>query len=350
MNERSKEAVNPVETEGYNLELHNGDQEEQLTVLPNGVMFGSLRAATTQYPEIFRSTILVEEFSGDGVFILIPSGVKLDKPIFITDNYHHCEDKEVVGSTNVVMLDADSSLEIYYRLAASSDRLCKARKRIRFFLGENSRYTQYEYLDNPENVEVYSDTIVYQMNNAYSELTVVKTGAGYAEMNYTGDLKWPGSETRCSMLYMLGGDEKTDVNVSIHHNVPDCRSDVLVKGIAAGNSSGSFTGMVYVAQDAQRTEAYQQSRNLLLSETARIQTSPQLEIYADDVKCSHGATVGQQDGDEVYYMRQRGLSEAQARELQLAGFVDDIVMRIPEGSYRDRVEAGVRGKIKNFRE
>lgn len=198
-------------------------------------------------------------------------------------------------------------------------------------------------------MEVFSDTIIYQKENAFSELTVVKTGEGYAEMNYTGDLKWSGSETRCEVLYILGGDEKSDVNVNVRHNVPDCRSDVLVKGVAAGNSTGSFTGLVYVAPDAQRTEAYQQSRNLLLSDTAHILTSPQLEIYADDVKCSHGATVGRQDGDEVYYMRQRGLSGEQARELQLTGFVNDIVFRIPEGDFRDMVAAGVEEKIRKIR-
>ena len=85
--------------------------------------------------------------------------------------------------------------------------------------------------------------------------------------------------------------------------------------------------MVYVAPDAQRTDARQQSRNILLSETARITTQPQLEIYADDVKCSHGATVGQMDAEAILYMRQRGLSEAQARRLQIEGFVGDVVVR-----------------------
>ena len=111
------------------------------------------------------------------------------------------------------------------------------------------------------------------------------------------------------------------------HNVSDCRSESCVKGVAGGRAVGEFHGLVYVAQDAQRTDAQQQSRNILLSDTARITTWPQLEIYADDVKCSHGATVGQMDAEAVYYMRQRGLSEAEARRLQIEGFVGDIVRR-----------------------
>ena len=113
----------------------------------------------------------------------------------------------------------------------------------------------------------------------------------------------------------------------------DIRAQIPVTGdqrgtvykAAAGNAVGSFAGMVYIAQDAQRTDAQQQSRNLLLNDTARIFAQPQLEIYADDVKCSHGATVGQLDDEAIYYMRQRGLSEKQARRLQIEGFAYDVV-------------------------
>ena len=117
------------------------------------------------------------------------------------------------------------------------------------------------------------------------------------------------------------------VKLRTAHNAADCRSDSYVKGVAGGQAVGEFCGLVYVAPGAQRTDARQQSRNILLSETARITTQPQLEIYADDVKCSHGATVGQMDADAVLYMRQRGLSEAQARRLQIEGFVGDVVTR-----------------------
>ena len=116
------------------------------------------------------------------------------------------------------------------------------------------------------------------------------------------------------------------VGVKVNHNVADCNSFSLVKGIAGAEAVGEFEGMVYVAPDAQRTDAVQTSRNIVIGDTARIQTKPQLEIYADDVKCSHGATVGQLDGEAVMYMRQRGLSEQQARRLQIEGFVNDIVL------------------------
>ena len=140
-------------------------------------------------------------------------------------------------------------------------------------------------------------------------------------------LKRAGKLVHLGKQFLAAGQEHCVVRLRTNHNVPDCRSNSYIKGVAGGTAVGEFCGLVYVAPDAQRTDAQQQSRNVLLSDTARITTMPQLEIYADDVKCSHGATVGQMDADAILYMRQRGLSEAQARRLQIEGFVGDIVRR-----------------------
>lgn len=122
------------------------------------------------------------------------------------------------------------------------------------------------------------------------------------------------------------GDEHATVAVETRHEVADCRSRSWVKCVASGRSTGEFRGLVYVAPDAQRTDAEQQNRNIEL-DGARIVATPQLEIYADDVRCSHGSTVGYADAEAIFYMRQRGLSEADARRLQIEGFVRDVVGR-----------------------
>ena len=140
-------------------------------------------------------------------------------------------------------------------------------------------------------------------------------------------LKRAGKLVHLGKQFLAAGQEHCVVRLRTNHNVPDCRSNSYIKGVAGGTAVGEFCGLVYVAPDAQRTDAQQQNRNILLSETARITTQPQLEIYADDVKCSHGATVGQMDSEAILYMRQRGLSEAQARGLQIEGFVGDVVRR-----------------------
>ncbi len=127
------------------------------------------------------------------------------------------------------------------------------------------------------------------------------------------------------------------VSVVVRHQAPDCRSRQLVKGIVDGDAKGEFVGRIYVAPDAQRTDAEQQSRNIQLSDTATVVARPELEIYADDVKCSHGASVGQLDDEAIYYMRQRGIDEGDARRMQLEGFAFDIASRVGSESMRDSI-------------
>jgi Fe-S cluster assembly protein SufD len=158
---------------------------------------------------------------------------------------------------------------------------------------------------------------------------------GGARLSLTVDLVGPGAEFHLHALYVAGGVGENaghaDIEVSVNHMAPDCTSRQLIKGIAAGSARGAFTGKVLVAPDAQRTDATQRNQNLQLTDEARIEATPALEIYADDVRCSHGATVGQLDPEAIYYMRQRGVSEEEAHRLQLQGFAAEIVAHCPPG-------------------
>jgi len=159
-------------------------------------------------------------------------------------------------------------------------------------------------------------------------------GVGRVNLSLQVDLVGTGAEFKLDGLFIASSSSFTSVNVKVNHLSPDTTSRQLVKGIAADTATGSFSGMIYVARDAQRTDAMQQNRNLQLTDTAHILTHPGLEIYADDVKCSHGATVGQLDEESVYYMRQRGVSEAEARRMQLQGFAAEIIDRCPSEEVR----------------
>lgn len=165
---------------------------------------------------------------------------------------------------------------------------------------------------------------IRQQADSVCDITCVSVAGSIAD--YTIDLDGQQASNRVRAAYIAGGEEHTKVSLRVNHNSSDCTSDSLVKGVAGGKAVGEFYGLVYVAQDAQRTDARQTNRNIEIGSEAKIITKPQLEIYADDVKCSHGATVGQLDGEAVMYMRQRGLSEQQARRLQIEGFVNDIVL------------------------
>ncbi len=172
------------------------------------------------------------------------------------------------------------------------------------------------------------DVTVRQQAGSRCEVTTLVLGDAMG--NYTVDLNGREASNQLRGAFVAGGEERQRMSVRVNHLSSDCQSDSLIKGVAGGKALGEFNGMVYVAQDAQRTDARQTSRNVEIGREAHIVTKPQLEIYADDVKCSHGATVGQLDGEAILYMRQRGLSEAQAKRMQIEGFLRDVVLPLGE--------------------
>ena len=170
------------------------------------------------------------------------------------------------------------------------------------------------------------------------ELQFVVLPGESRDIDLSIDLTGPGAQAHVKALYLCNGEEKVNFRILMHHRAPGCHSTQQVKGIAAGEAQVQFDGTIVVAPDAQQTEAYQENHNIVLTEQARVQTRPQLEIYADDVKCSHGATVGQLNPDELFYMRSRGIPEAEARTLQMLSFLSPVV---PAGR-EEEVEKAVR--------
>ena len=144
------------------------------------------------------------------------------------------------------------------------------------------------------------------------------------------DLEGTGASLDLAGLYLCQEAEQVDLRVLVRHAVGGCTSRQLFKGIVGGTSRASFDGLIYVAQDAQKTQAFQENHTLLLSGAARAESRPQLEIYADDVQCSHGATTGYLNPDELFYMRSRGIPEAEARRLQMVAFLAPVLSRLPE--------------------
>lgn len=143
-------------------------------------------------------------------------------------------------------------------------------------------------------------------------------------------LAGPGAELDLAGLYICKGSQKSGFNVLVRHLSGGCTSRQVFRGIAGGSSRTSFEGLVYVAQDAQKTKASQENRNILLSPDAIVESRPQLEIYADDVECSHGATSGYLDPAALFYMRSRGIPEDVARRLQMQSFLAPVLSRLPE--------------------
>lgn len=169
------------------------------------------------------------------------------------------------------------------------------------------------------------------------ELTFVVLPGESRDIDVAIDLVGEGAEVSLKGLYLCGGDERVNFRILMHHRAPGCVSRQLFNGIAGGSSHVTFEGRIIVAPDAQKTEAYQENHNIVLSDLAHAETMPQLEIYADDVKCSHGATVGRLDEEALFYMRTRGVPEKDAKVLQMLSFLSPVT---PEDE-RERVEKAV---------
>ena len=329
----------------YTFVLQNGFSAADgapLQVLDNGMIFGSLRAAANEYPELVGAyyntaadnkndtlTALNSAFMQDGSFFYLPDGVEPEEPLHFRHEYS-ASSEDVAGFGRMLLVCGAKSraqVQIVHRtcgLEASkggylADCVCE------ILAGEGAQIAISETALFEAGGHLVLNSYIRQQAGSRCEAHLIDLGGGTVRINSRTDLAGPGAESYLYGLYLHTGSEKCDMDVAVNHLASDCRSYELVKGVAAGEATGAFAGRVCVAPDAQRTEASQQNRNLLLSDTARIYTKPQLEIYADDVKCSHGATVGQLDDDAIYYMRQRGIGIEEARRLQLDGFVDDIL-------------------------
>lgn len=162
------------------------------------------------------------------------------------------------------------------------------------------------------------------------------------------ELQGEGAQANIYGVYVCGADERVNIAVDMHHKVPHCNSRQLFKGIAGGKSRVDFYGKIIVAQDAQRTEAYQENHNILLSDDARVDTKPQLEIYADDVKCSHGATIGRLNEEEQFYMRSRGITLEDARVLQMISFLAPVLEAIPDETRREEISLQLKSAIRSL--
>ncbi len=202
------------------------------------------------------------------------------------------------------------------------------------------------FVDEGEFKEVYLQTPVPANfvvgAGAKLDVTIVVLPGITANIPVTVDITGPEAEVNLKGLYLCSGTDEVTFDVTVHHRVQGCVSHQLFNGLASGSAKCAFFGKIIVAPDAQRTEAYQENHNIVLSDQAKVNTKPQLEIYADDVRCSHGATVGKLNEDEQFYMRSRGIPEGEARVLQMISFVAPVLDGLEDEGLATRIEAAIR--------
>lgn len=199
----------------------------------------------------------------------------------------------------------------------------------------------------PDGLNSLPQRIVLERDAAAEIVVVVMPGAS-CDIKLDVELAGEGAEAGIYGVYVCGGEERVNISVDMNHMVPYCNSRQLIKGIAGGTYKVDFYGKITVAQDAQRTEAYQENHNILLSDGAKVDTKPQLEIYADDVKCSHGATIGRLNEEEQFYMRSRGITLEDAKVLQMISFIYPVLEHIQDEADRDSLAAVLESKIREI--
>ena len=202
-------------------------------------------------------------------------------------------------------------------------------------------------MQNEHNKSKHSTSFKVQMaQGAVFNLNVITLHGGEISNEIEVNLNGKGGECCVNGLYLADGQQRVSTKVNIFHNVPECHSSQLFKGILDGESRTSFSGKIYVAKDAQKTEAYQANNNLLASKTAKAYTQPHLEIYADDVKCSHGATVGSLNEDELFYMRSRGIAKDEAKLLQQQAFAYAVLEKVGNENLRERLHSLLESRLR----
>lgn len=183
-------------------------------------------------------------------------------------------------------------------------------------------------------------------NQQEEHIFIILPGADF-NLNIDASLMGEGADISLSGIYLCSGNEKVNIKIQLSHEVRHCTSRQMFKGILCGHSAVNFDGKILVVKDAQQTAAYQENHSIVLSEHAKVDTKPQLEIYADDVKCTHGATVGRLDDEELFYMQSRGITQEDAKILQIISFLAPVLERIEEEN-REEITDIVENSIKTI--
>ena len=328
---------------------------------PEGVTVGSFSDLSKDYQALVRTyygriadvesdglTAFNSAFVQDGLFIYVSKNVVLDHPLQLI-NLMRADNDMLVNRRVLVILESGAQL----KLLACDHSLQGARtlstQVIEVFVGENASFDFYELEETTSDHVRVSQLYVHQDSGSQVLLNGMTLMGGITRNTVSVKLAGEGANLQAFGMAIEDGRQVVDNQIYVEHAVPHCNSDQLFKYVLDEEAVGAFAGLVKVQPGAHHTESRQTNRNLCATREAHMYTQPQLEIYNDDVKCSHGATVGQLDEQALFYMRQRGISLHEARLLLMFAFVDDVVQAVRLDSLRDRlrqlVELRFRGEL-----
>lgn len=293
--------------------------------------------------------IMNTAFAQDGTLIRIADNTGLDQPVHLLYLTVPEQTASVSFPRNLIVTGRSSDLTFIETFAALEDGLYFTNAVTEVVIEENTRVERVKIQIESEEAYHISALHVHQQRNSRFIDYNVNLGARLSRNNINTFFNGSGAETVLNGLYVGNHTQHMDNHTSIDHAMPNCESHELYKGILDQKARGVFNGKIFVRPDAQKTNAIQSNNCILLSDEATIDTKPQLEIFADDVRCTHGATVGQLDEDAFFYMRARGIERTRARKMLIYAFASEVVDRIKEDELRDRVARLFAEKLENVK-
>ena len=319
--------------------------------LPDGIVVGGLQASFHSHSEQIEYHLgryarsascpfvaLNTAACTDGAFVYLPKGTCLERPVQIV---HSVTSGAFFQPRSLVIAEADTSVDLILLTLAPSGDASFANSVAEVSAGPNSRVNAYTIQPAADNLTAVTSLNAYQAAGSQFGSHTATIGGQTVRNNLTITPAAPNCHTTLNGLFLGGGSTHIDNHTLVDHAKPDCESSELYKGILDGRATGVFNGKVMVRQDAQRINAYQTSKAIVLSRDAKMFAKPELEIYADDVKCSHGATTGQLEKEALFYLQSRGLTEKQARDLLLEAFARDFMVELPNSEVRLHLEQAV---------
>ena len=329
--------------------------------LPDGVQAGSLAAVLDSPPvsehlgrhagfNAHPFTALNTAFIRDGAFILIPEGVALETPVHLLFISTAKAEPTVSHPRSLILAEDNSQATVIESYAGPESGVYFTNAVTEVVAGANAvvDHTKLEL----EGLEAFHISTLQTVLGRHSNVTshLFSLGGARVRNDVNALLAGEGCESTLNGLYLLEGKQQVDNYTLLEHTEPGCPSHELYKGILGGDSRAIFRGKIHVHQKAQNTDAYQSNQNLLLSDSARVHTKPQLEIYADQVKCSHGATIGQLDDNALFYLRSRGVGKETAYQMLLQAFAGEVIDRVGVEPVRKQLDRLVRRKFEKIRQ
>jgi len=350
--------INDFDTDLYTI-LNGWCLDENQTInYDNGVIITSMNHAQKQYPEIFNAHFghlasesknglipLNTAFFTDGYFIYIPDNIELDRTIQMV-NLIDSEEKIFSNTRNLVILGKNAKLKLVHCDDSISSNGSFVNTVTEIFVDDGAHFDYNKLQNKDEHATVMTNNFVNQGRDSETHSNTITLNGGVIRNETNIKLAGKGGHAGVYGLYLVDRSQFIDNHVFVDHAVSDCTSNQLFKGIADDNAKVVFNGHILVRQDAQQTEAFQNNNNIQLTDTAEISTHPFLEIYADEVKCSHGATVGQLDNEALFYMMQRGICERSAKMLLMFSFTQQVIEKIQLPVLKEKIEDLVTRRLK----